>query len=296
MTRLQITWTVAKDWEGKLLREFLKVEKKLSKRALADIKFAGGSLFVNGETATVRKTLQSGDEVTIVFPPETRSESILLEPIALDILFEDDHFLVINKPAGMPTIPSRDHLSGTLANGVLYYYDQKGISSTFHAVNRLDRDTSGIVVIAKHRFAHDLMAKEQKAGQIHREYIAIIHGQLMTEKGTIQAPIGRKSDSIIEREVRSDGQEAITHYTVLLQRDEETVVRVKLETGRTHQIRVHFASIGHPLLGDDLYGGERKKIDRQALHSYYCSFIHPFTYENITIEAKVPLDMQSWLT
>ncbi|OLO37169.1 RNA pseudouridine synthase [Alkalihalophilus pseudofirmus] len=295
MAGLQITWTVEENWEGKLLREFLKEGKKLSKRALADIKFAGGSIFVNGQFATVRKQLRLNDEVMIVFPRETRSESILPEKIRLNILYEDNHFLVVNKPSGMPTIPSRDHLRGTLANGVLYYYDQYGIPSTFHAVNRLDKDTSGIVVIAKHRFAHDLMAKEQKTGSIHREYIAIVDGQLMSEKGTINAPIGRTSDSIIEREVRSDGQVAITHYTVLSKSEEETVVRVKLETGRTHQIRVHFAYLGHPLIGDDLYGGKRNKMMRQALHSYYCSFIHPFTLEQITMEAPVPSDMQKWM-
>ncbi|WP_216828266.1 RluA family pseudouridine synthase [Alkalihalobacterium elongatum] len=295
MSGLEIKWNVEVNWEGKLLREYLKEEKKLSKRALADIKFAGGSIFVNGEFVTVRKILQANDEVKIIFPPETRSDSILSEKMNLNILFEDNHFLVINKPAGMPTIPSRDHFSGTLANGVIHYYDQCGITSTFHAVNRLDKDTSGIVVIAKHRFAHDLMAKEQQSGGIHREYIAIIHGLLSSTEGTINAPIGRKCDSIIEREVREDGQLAITHYSVLSQTDEETVVRVKLETGRTHQIRVHFAHLGHPLIGDDLYGGERIKIKRQALHSFYCSFLHPFTQEHIIVEAPVPPDMQDWI-
>ncbi|MDE5412652.1 RluA family pseudouridine synthase [Alkalihalobacterium chitinilyticum] len=295
MTGLQLQWLVGDDWDGKLLREFLKEEKKLSKRALADIKFAGGSIFVNGEFATVRKTLQMNDEVEIIFPAEVRSGSIVPEKIGLDILYEDAHLLVVNKPAGMPTIPSRDHVSGTLANAVLYYYDQHGISSTFHAVNRLDKDTSGIVVIAKHRFAHDLMAKEQQNGGIHREYIAITHGIITTQKGTINAPIGRKTDSIIEREVRSDGQKAITHFRVLSRTAEETVVRVKLETGRTHQIRVHFSNLGHPLIGDDLYGGERTKIERQALHSFYCSFLHPLTLEKVSLEAPLPPDMKNWI-
>ncbi|MFV8827417.1 RluA family pseudouridine synthase [Alkalihalobacterium sp. APHAB7] len=295
MTGLQMKWIVGDDWDGKLLRAFLKEEKRLSKRALADIKFAGGSIFVNGEFATVRKILQMNDEVEIIFPPEVRSDSIVPEKIGLDIVFEDTHLLVVNKPAGMPTIPSRDHLSGTLANAVLHYYDDHGISSTFHAVNRLDKDTSGIVVIAKHRFAHDLMAKAQQAGGMHREYIAITHGVITSKKGTITGPIGRKTDSIIEREVRSDGQTAITHYKVLSQTAEETVVRVKLETGRTHQIRVHFSYLGHPLIGDDLYGGERTKIGRQALHSFYCSFLHPLTLEEINLEAPIPSDMKNWI-
>lgn len=290
---LKIDWIVQAQQDGMLLRDFLRVEKKMSKKALAEVKFNGGTLLVNGEEVTVRKRLSQQDKVTVCFPPEKRSESLIPQKLELDILFEDDHYLLINKPAGLPTIPSREHPSYTLANGVLAYFAEHNIPGTFHAVNRLDRDTSGIVIIAKHSYAHDLLAKEQKQGNVERTYVAIVHGKLKEQKGTIAAPIGRKSTSIIEREVREDGQEAITHYEVIQATEEETTVSIKLETGRTHQIRVHFSSIGHPLLGDDLYGGKKEKINRQALHSRKASFSHPFSEKYDTFTAPIPEDMRA---
>lgn len=296
MKVFSIKWTINKDHHGMVLREFLRIEKQISKRALAHIKFAGGSIFVNGEHATVRKVLQEGDQILVHFPPEVPSESIYMDPIPLDIIYEDEHFLVVNKPPQMATIPSHEHPRGTLANAVLYYFKQHGISSTFHAVNRLDKDTSGLVLIAKHSYAHDLMTREQKRGQVKRKYIAIVQGRLSSEQGTINAPIGRKEDSIIERVVRPDGQFAVTHYEVITQQADKAVVSVRLETGRTHQIRVHFAHIGHPLLGDDLYGGNRLEISRQALHSHICTFYHPFVERELTFTVDPPMDMKACIS
>lgn len=287
-----IRWTVDKRCDGIMLREFLRNEKHISKKALAQIKFAGGFLFVNGKEVTVRKVLSAGDEVMVVFPPEQPSASVKKENLPLDFVYEDDHFLVVNKSANMPTIPSIDHPDKTLANAVLYYFEKKGIASTFHAVNRLDKDTSGLLLIAKHRYAHDLMAEQQKMGNVNREYIAIVHGRMKGEKGTIDLPIGRKENSLIERTVRSDGQKAVTHFAVLSRHENRTVVKVKLETGRTHQIRVHFAFIGHPLLGDDLYGGKRDEIGRQALHSFRLTFYHPFLEKELAFVKDVPEDMK----
>lgn len=295
MKPFSIQWTVCDEHNGMMLRDFLRTEKQISKKALAEIKFAGGFLFVNDVEVTVRTVLKAGDIVTVIFPFEQPSATIQKENIPLHIVYEDDHLLVINKEANMATIPSFEHPSHTLANAVLYYYEQKNIQGTFHAVNRLDKDTSGLLIIAKHRYAHDLMTKQQKLGNVKREYVAIVHGVMKEQKGTIKKPIGRKEDSIIERVVRSDGQEAITHFEVVRRYHDRTVVQIELETGRTHQIRVHFSSIGHPLLGDDLYGGKLDQIKRQALHSSRCQFYHPFLEKTFTFTVEVPEDMKKLL-
>ncbi|MED1862817.1 RluA family pseudouridine synthase [Fictibacillus nanhaiensis] len=294
MNNFTITWHVQNEEAPILLREYLKA-KQISKAALTDIKFHGGALFVNKKEVTVRTFLNEGDEVTVCFPPETMSSSMEVEDIPLRIIFEDQHFIAVHKPAGMPTIPSLYQQNGSLASAVLFYYQQHGIPGTFHAVNRLDKDTSGIVLVAKHRFAHSLMSKQQKDKVIKREYIAFVHGELKNERGTVDRPITRNPESIIERMVSEVGQRSITHYEKIDYVEEKnfTVVSLQLETGRTHQIRVHMSSIGHPLLGDDLYGGSLEMIQRQALHSEKTSFIHPFTEKHIMLKANLPQDMKN---
>ncbi|MBY6036308.1 RluA family pseudouridine synthase [Fictibacillus nanhaiensis] len=288
-----ISWSVTERDVPIFLREFLK-NKQISKAALTDIKFHGGALFVNDEEVTVRRMLNAGDEVTVHFPKESISDSMEGEDIPLNIEFEDDHFIVINKPPSMPTIPSLYQPKGSLAAGVMFYYHKKGIPSTFHAVNRLDKDTSGIVLVAKHRFAHSLMSRQQKEKTIKREYIAFVHGNVKNKKDTVNTPIGRNPDSIIERMIRKDGQPSVTHYekVAYVSAYDFSVVRLTLETGRTHQIRVHMASIDHPLLGDDLYGGKRQWINRQALHSVKTRFQHPFSEELVEVAVDLPLDMK----
>ncbi|MBD7965596.1 RluA family pseudouridine synthase [Fictibacillus norfolkensis] len=294
MNTFTITWYVQNEEAPVLLREYLK-KKQISKAALTDIKFHGGALFVNKKEVTVRTQLHGGDEVTVWFPSEKKSSSMEAEDIPLDIIYEDQHFIAVHKPAGMPTIPSLYQPKGSLASAVLFYYHQHDIPGTFHAVNRLDKDTSGIVLIAKHRFAHSLMSRQQKDKVIKREYIAFVHGELKDENGTIDRPIARNPESIIERMVSEDGQRSITHYKRIdyVEETNFTVISLRLETGRTHQIRVHMSSIGHPLLGDDMYGGTLERIERQALHSEKTSFIHPFTEKHIMLVDDLPLDMKS---
>lgn len=288
----KLTDTITKQYEGMLLREYMLEKLRISRTLLTDIKFNGGRIEVNGEQATVRTKLRSGDQLAITFPPEERSEGMVAEPIPLSIVYEDPHLLVIDKPANLPSIPSREHPSGTLANAVLYHYDTLGLQTTVHVVNRLDRNTSGLLIIAKHRYVHHLFSMMQRKGEIDRRYVAIVHGVMKEEDGVIDAPIGRKSDSIIEREVRLDGQAAVTRFTVLDQKSDKTLVKIKLETGRTHQIRVHMSYIGHPLLGDDLYGGSTVEIKRQALHSHELSFTHPITEEQLVFVSHLPEDMK----
>ena len=292
--RFTLQWKIGRTDSGKMVRDFLK-EKEISSDSLTDIKFKGGSILVNECNVTVRHTLSEDDLLEVSFPPEEPSQGVQGEEIPLDIVYEDDYVLVINKPAVMNTIPSREHPTGSLANGLIGYYEKIGLQATTHIVTRLDRDTSGLVLVAKHRHIHHLLSKQQKAGMVRREYEAFAEGEFSSSAGTIKEPIGRKSDSIIEREVRSDGQHACTHFAVVERFEQFTHLRLRLETGRTHQIRVHMAFIGHPLLGDDLYGGNTALIGRQALHCREISFEHPYLGRTLSFEAQRPEDMAALL-
>ncbi|MGG0719066.1 RluA family pseudouridine synthase [Robertmurraya massiliosenegalensis] len=290
MSRFTLQWKIDIVNQGKLVRDFLK-EKSISKAALTDIKFAGGRITVNNIEVTVRKPLQVGDLLVVEFPNENRSESLAGEEIPLDIVFEDEYVLIVNKPAGIVTIPSRDHPSGSLANGIVGYYEKMSHPATVHIVTRLDRDTSGLVLVAKHRHIHHLLSTQQKQGLVKRTYEAFAAGVFLHKKGTIEEPIGRKKDSIIEREVQVGGQYACTHYELLQQQEDFAHVRLKLETGRTHQIRVHLSHLGHPLIGDDLYGGVVGQMSRQALHCRSLSFIHPIREASLFFQSSLPEDM-----
>ncbi|KMY49106.1 RluA family pseudouridine synthase [Peribacillus loiseleuriae] len=291
----RLNWDVAKKDAGKLLRTFLE-EQGISKRALTAIKFDGGKLTVNKEEVTVRHVLKTGDTVTAEFPLETGSKGLLPEKLPLHISYEDDYLMVLVKPANMNTIPSREHPTRSLANALLWYYQEHSIAATIHVVTRLDRDTSGLVLVAKHRHIHHLLSEQQKAGKVLRRYEAVVEGDFQEEQGEIEAPIGRKETSIIEREVREDGQYACTKFKVLQSGKNFTHLSLQLLTGRTHQIRVHLAYIGHPLCGDGLYGGQLDRITRQALHCCQITFIHPITGATLTFNEKPPADFLQLLT
>ncbi|OZM58281.1 RNA pseudouridine synthase [Lottiidibacillus patelloidae] len=288
---ISFSWKIKQKYDGMLVREFLRSKVELSRRALIDLKFNGGQIAVNGKEVSVRHTLVTNDELSIFFPDEKRSEILLAERLPLHIVYEDDHVLIINKESNMSTIPSKEHPTSSLANGLIHYYNENGYSYAVHIVTRLDRDTSGLLLVAKHRFAHHLLSLQQKDGDVNRTYSAILHGFLSEESGMVDLPIGRHPDSIIERTIREDGKHALTNYEVVERTTKKTLVKLRLETGRTHQIRVHMAAIGHPLIGDTLYGGKRDGIDRQALHCCNLSFIHPFTKEKMTFESDLPKDM-----
>lgn len=293
MSQLSFTWYVTDDFDGWLLREYLTIEKQISRQLLTDIKFRGGKILVNGKKVTVRHRLAAGDKVTVFFPEESVSQSMKPCDIPLDIVYEDEHVIVVNKPANLPTIPSRSHPDVSLAQAILAYYEKNQISSTIHIVTRLDRDTSGLVLVAKHRYAHSLLARQQAQKNLDRCYIAIVEGKIKDVKGTITLPIARKSSSIIERTVAENGQVAITHFETIGYNATHTLLKIRLETGRTHQIRVHFSAIGHPLAGDTLYGGNTAIISRQALHCVSIGFPHPFSRKWIALHAKLPEDMHA---
>ncbi|GEK31991.1 pseudouridine synthase [Kurthia zopfii] len=286
--RYSIQFTATK--EG-LLREALS-NFGISKKGLTAIKHRGGQILVNDIEKTVRNPLVVGDVVTVYFPLEETSEQITPCATPLEIIYEDDELLVVDKPDFLATIPSYLHQQDSVASRIVHYFSTKNIQSTVHIVNRLDRDTSGLMCVAKHSYIHYLMSEMQKKHLIHREYEAFVHGNIEQEADEIIAPIARKGDSIIERMVAPEGQYAHTEFRVLdrfmLDGKPVTHIRLKLHTGRTHQIRVHMASIGHPLVGDELYGGDPTFINRQALHCVFLSTKHPISGQQMTWEIPLP--------
>jgi 23S rRNA pseudouridine1911/1915/1917 synthase len=289
--QFSLNWVIKDVNAGKLIKDFLK-EAEVSGTALTDIKYKGGSILVNHVEVNVRYRLQADDQLTVIFPLECPSEGVKPEDIPLALIYEDQYLLVINKPAGMSTIPSREHPDGSLANALIGYYKRIGLEATSHIVTRLDRDTSGIVLIAKHRHIHHLFSKMQQNRGVKRTYEALADGCILEDSGTIEQPIARSEDSIIERVVHPRGQYSLTHFQVLERYREFTRIELQLGTGRTHQIRVHMAYIGHPLLGDDLYGGDTDLILRQALHCKRIQFIHPILGNELMFTAPLPEDMK----
>lgn len=277
------------------VKVFLK-KHGVSKSLLAKIKYTGGLILVNGREERSTYLLDIGDRVTIDIPAE-EDVTGQLQPIdfPLDILYEDENFLAINKPVGYASIPSSIH-SSTIANFVKgYLVKQNYENKQVHIVTRLDRDTSGIMLFAKHGYAHARLDKQLQAKTILKRYFALVQGNgQLDEVGDIIAPIGRPTDSIITRCVTKDGKYAHTSYRVVQSWGDVHLVDIQLHTGRTHQIRVHFSHIGFPLLGDDLYGGSLDLgIERQALHCHNLVFDNPFIAQRIDLEARLPNDFQA---
>ncbi|MFS0752164.1 RluA family pseudouridine synthase [Oceanobacillus sp. 1P07AA] len=291
-----LRWTIMKNEEGMLIKTYLQQIHHFSRRLLVSLKKEPGSIQVNGMSQWVTYTLQSEDILKIVLPSEVPSDMITPKELPLDIIYEDAYCLVVNKPAGQACLPSMNHRNNTLANGLSYYYQKNSITSTIHIVTRLDVETSGLVLIAKNQYIHSLFSQMQQEGKIHRVYEAIAHGEIIQKSGIIDAPIGRKEGSIIERTVDLiNGKQAITNFTVLHSNIRASRLEVKLETGRTHQIRVHFQYLGHSLYGDDMYGGYKDIMKRQALHCKQIKWMHPITNEKIQLDVDLPTDMEMLL-
>lgn len=278
------------------VRQVLKQEFFISSNLLTDLR-KNKLVFVNGNSTYLDFRLQEFDVVTVNFDLiDEECNNIVSVKMNLDILYEDEYLLVINKPAGIPVHPSMLHFEDSLSNGVKYYFDSINLKKKIRPVNRLDRNTSGLVMFAKNAYVHSRLSCLMEKNQFKKEYVAICEGIFAKSSGTINAPIARKANSIIERCVSPDGDVAITHYNVikhyLINGLNVSLVRILLETGRTHQIRVHMAHIGHPIFGDSLYGNVSNLINRQALHSCSIEFQHPITGKHLAITADLPEDIK----
>ncbi len=249
-------------------------------------------IYLNNSFCDTRKSINYNDEIVVDLSGKENNSNIVATNMDLDIIYEDDWFLVVNKQPGIAVHPSSLHYSDSLSNGVKFYFDKIGLKKKIRVVNRLDYNTSGIVVFAKCEYIHEQFSKQMMQHIFQKEYLCIINGFLDNSYGIIDLPIDRKQGSIIERCIDKNGQKSITHYEVLKTFSDYSLVKCILETGRTHQIRVHFSAIGHPLLGDTLYGTASDLINRQALHSNKIDLIHPITKEHLSFESLLPNDMK----
>ncbi|MCQ2539052.1 MAG: RluA family pseudouridine synthase [Acetatifactor sp.] len=290
-----LTYTITEEMTDQQIKTFLKT-KGFSAQSIITLKKDPAAVCVNGEPAFMNRRLKAEDVLRIIIREDLSSEKIAPVELPLDIVYEDEDLLVINKPAGMPIHPSMNNYDNSLANALAWYFAEKKTPFVFRCINRLDRDTSGLTVIAKHYVSAGILAEQvtnKASGQgMQREYLAIVRGSLTPEQGTISAPLGRKPGSVIERTIDFEhGESAVTHYRLVKKQNGHSLVSIRLETGRTHQIRIHMKYLGFPLIGDYLYNPDNEWMDRQALHSARLSFRHPITGEVMTFEAPLPEDM-----
>lgn len=278
--------------EGRKIGDFLR-EKGYSRHLLRQLKETEDGLLRNAQPTFTTVALKAGDRIQVrLLEKAEGSEAIMPAPLPFEIVYEDEDLLVVNKPADMPIHPSFQNHGNTLADALTWHYQQHGEDFVYRCINRLDRDTTGLLIVAKHLLSASILSDMVGKREIHREYLAIVKG-IPPENGTISAPIGRKKGSAILREVNFEtGEPAVTHFARLEIRNGLSLVSVKLETGRTHQIRVHMGYIGCPLIGDYLYYPECSRISRQALHSHRLSFLHPITGKALSFTAPLPEDME----
>ena len=287
-----LIYQITNEFNNYTIEKFLK-SQGYSSANISAIKRMPNNVVVDGEWVHMNHKLTVGEILTVNINEDNSSEKIPPVKMDLDIVYEDEDIIVINKPAGLPIHPSLNHYEDSLANGLAYYYESQAKAFIFRCANRLDKNTSGLTVVAKHLVSANILSTMIKNREFHREYYAIVRGHLEPQEATIDAPIGRVSDSIISRQVDfENGERAITHYEVIKENNGHSLVSIQLETGRTHQIRVHFKYIGHPLIGDHLYNPDFEYMRRQALHSHKLEFKHPITKQAMEFVAPLPDDMQ----
>lgn len=286
-----IDYIIDEDSAGLRVEQFLR-RKRYSGQNLSEIKRMPKSILVNGVHYYMRQELSKGDHLQVRICETQNSEKIPPTKLPLDIIYEDEDLLVLNKPAGMPIHPSLNNYTNSMANALAYYFQSQGKPFIFRCCNRLDRDTSGLTIVSKHLVSGSILSDMTKYREVHREYLAIARGSVTPSEGTIQAPLGRKEGTIIERTVDWEhGEDAVTHYKVVKEANGHSLVSLRLETGRTHQIRIHMKYLGYPLIGDYLYNPDMKYMTRQALHSHHMEFTHPITGEHMSFTAPLPEDM-----
>lgn len=248
------------------------------------------SIFLNGGHVNSNDNCKSGDIISIVMEDEINN--ITPESIPLDILYEDNDLLIINKEPNMVVHPTKSHQSGTIANGISYYYKENNIKKKVRLVNRLDIDTSGILIAAKNSFCQQQLAIQFNNNIVEKKYITIVEGVVKTDSDIIDLPIEREENRSIKKKVSEDGKRAVTLYNVIERYTNATLLEVQIYTGRSHQIRVHFNYIGHSVIGDALYNKPSNYIERQALHASYIKFVHPRTQRHMEFSAPIPKDME----
>lgn len=276
-----LTYTVPPAWDGRTVKDFARQHLGLSSRAFVKQKYLPGGLVKNGQPCRSVDLLRAGDRLCLTLPEEAETYQAVEGP--LSILYEDQDYLAVDKPPAMPVHPSPGHDRDSLLNRVAFHYQLTGQAPAFRPLYRLDKDTSGILLVGKHRAA-------VSSAQVEKTYYAVCQGELSGD-GTVEAPIGLEPGSKIRRCCREDGQPAVTHWQVLASQEGHTLLRLRLETGRTHQIRVHMAHLGHPLAGDDLYGGSRQRLCRQALHCGELSLVCKPLGAGLRLAAPFPEDM-----
>lgn len=276
------------------INQILKQELNISSRLLQKL-INSKHIYLNNNIVDTRNSVKLNDVISVNLDFDEESENIIPQKMNLNIVYEDESFLIVNKPPQIAIHPSILHYNDSLANGVKYYFDEINLHRKIRPVNRLDFNTSGLVLFAKNQYIQECLISQMKNHTFCKEYIAVVYGKFKEKSGIINLPIARKENSIIERCISETGQQAITHYEVLQEFTDISVVKCILETGRTHQIRLHMSAIGHPLIGDSMYGITSNFIDRQALHSSKISFIHPISKEHMSFECSLPEDIQRLL-
>ena len=291
---MKLEYIVNELTEYETIKQVLKEEFLISDRLIIKLKHAK-HIYLNDKSTFINQKVKINDKIIVDLDFEETCDNIVPTKMELDILYEDDGLLIIKKPPFLPVHPSMDHYSDSLSNGVKYYFDSIGLKRKIRPINRLDKNTSGIVIFAKNEYIQECLVKQMKSNIFEKEYIAIVEGIIDKKEQTINAPIARKENSIIERCVNSNGDNAITIIKLIKAYNDYSLIKCILKTGRTHQIRVHTSYICHPIVGDDLYGKKSDKINRQALHASKIKFIHPITKKEIEIEAKIPKDIENLL-
>ncbi len=277
------------DEDGLDLEKFL-YRKDISGRLFRKL-YKAKQIFVNGKFKRKGLTLQKGDLVSIYM--EDEDENTRPEKMEINIVYEDFDLLILNKQQNIVVHPTKSHQENTLSNGIAYYFKEKGIKKKIRFVNRLDMDTTGILIVAKNPFSHQQMALQFETNEVKKKYKAIVTGIVEKDEDYIDLPIGREEDKSIRKIVTENGQDALTKYTVIERYKDASLLDIQIFTGRSHQIRVHLNHIGHPIIGDTLYSEESPYIKRQALHSYYLKVKHPRTKKDIEFIAPLPKDMET---
>lgn len=312
----RIDYQITEPAPGLLVKQYLKA-KGYTGQSMIQLKKRPDFVLVNGSPAHMTCRLRDGDSLTVHISEETSSEKILPVQLPLEILYEDPDLMIINKAAGIPIHPSMNNRDNSVANALAWYFRQQDVPFVFRCINRLDRDTSGLTIIAKHFVSAGMLSAMLTADNpfpsgpadfigskqdfrhkgIRRQYLAIVRGSVIPPAGVITAPLSRMPGSVIERRVDFEtGERAVTHYHVLEEKNGHSLVSLELETGRTHQIRIHMKYLGFPLIGDYLYYPDTEYIGRQALHAHRLTFLHPISGQQMDFTAPLPADMQKVLT